>query len=76
MNTSTITLRLSTAEKKIVSLFAKSRGISVSEFARKCMLEKIEEEYDLKVIEEYEREKDAGTLSTYSFDEIMKELNL
>jgi len=40
------------------------------------MLEKIEDEYDLKVFEEYEAKKQAGRLKTRPINELWKELDL
>lgn len=40
------------------------------------MIEKIEDEYDLKVIEEYEKEKKAGTLKTYPIEKLWSEFGL
>ena len=40
------------------------------------MLERIEDEYDLKVFEEYEAEKKSGTLKTRPISELWKELDL
>ena len=40
------------------------------------MLERIEEEYDLRVLSEYENEKVTGQLKTKPINELWKELNL
>ena len=40
------------------------------------MLERIEDEYDLKVFADYEAEKVAGTLKTRPIGELWKELDL
>lgn len=40
------------------------------------MLEKIEDEYDLKVFEEYETEKQAETLKTRPINDLWKEVEL
>ena len=49
---STITLRLQDDEKKLVNSYAKMHGISVSEFARRSMFDRIEDEFDLKELNE------------------------
>ena len=48
----------------------------MSEIIRITMLEKIEDEYDLKVFEEYEAKKQAGRLKTRPINELWKELDL
>ncbi len=62
---STITLRLQDDEKKLVNSYAKMHGISVSEFARRSMFDQIEDEFDLKELNEAtaEWEKDPVTYS-------------
>jgi len=40
------------------------------------MLERIEDEYDINVFEEYEAEKQSGTLKTRPINELWKELEL
>ena len=40
------------------------------------MLERIEDEYDLKAFEEYESEKQPGTLKTRPISELWEELDL
>ena len=62
---STITLRLQDDEKKLVDSYAKMHGISVSEFARRSMFDQIEDEFDLKELNEAtaEWEKDPVTYS-------------
>ena len=50
-------------------------GMSVSELMRESVLERIEDEYDLKVYEEAMAEFKANPV-TYSFDEVIAELGL
>ena len=58
MASSTMTIRLDASEKQLISDYAKTFGISVSEFVRDSILEKIEDELDLqdwyKAKEEFE----------------------
>ena len=62
---STITLRLQDSEKDLVNSYAKMHGMTVSEFARRSMFERIEDEFDLKELNEAiaEWEKDPVTYS-------------
>lgn len=62
---STITIRLKEEEKKAVASFAKMYGMSVSEFARETMFERIEDELDLADLKEAVREweKEPVTIS-------------
>ena len=71
-----ITVRMNEEEQAAVKFYARSHNLTVSEFLRGLALEKIEDEYDLASIAEYEKEKAKGTLKTYSHDEVWKELGL
>lgn len=48
MASSTITIRLDNKEKELISDYATAFGSSVSEFIRSVVLEKIEDELDLR----------------------------
>ena len=43
---------------------------------KRLVFEKLEDEYDLKMIEEYERKKEEGTLKTRPASELWAELGL
>lgn len=51
---SMITLRVSEEEKEILKRYANFNGVSLSEFIKTRVIESIEDESDLKKIEEYE----------------------
>ena len=68
---STITIRLDETEKDIIQNCANSKGLTMSEFMKKVVLDYIEDEYDLKIYKEYLKEKD--TLKTYSHKEVWGE---
>lgn len=46
---STITIRTSEKEKKLIKEYAKFNGMTISDFIKKLMIEKIEDEYDYQV---------------------------
>ncbi len=73
---STISLRVPEKELNIFKSYAKLNNSTLSEIIRETMLERIENEYDLKVFEEYEAEKAAGELKTRPIGELWKELEL
>lgn len=73
---STISLRVPENELNIFKSYAKHNNCTLSEIIRTTMLERIENEYDLKVFEEYEAEKAAGTLKTRPVNELWEELDL
>lgn len=71
----TMSIRLSNEDSDLFKRYAAMNGISVSELVRRSVLEKIEDEYDLKLYEkalaEYEKNP-----KTYTLDEVERELGL
>lgn len=69
----TISLRLSNGDSALIKKYAEINNISVSEFVRQTVLERIEDEYDLKAyhtaMAAYHEEP-----VTYSLDEAEREL--
>ena len=68
-----VILRLDETEKAIIKNCANSKGLTMSEFMKKVVLDYIEDEYDLKVYREYLKEKENGTLKTYLHKEVWGE---
>ncbi|MBR2675214.1 MAG: antitoxin [Mogibacterium sp.] len=73
---STISIRVSDQELSLFKDYAKINNRSLSEVIKSTMLERIENEYDLKVFAEYEKEKAKGEIKTYSHEEAWRELGL
>ena len=73
---STISLRVPEEELNIFKSYAKINNKSLSEIIRSTLLERIEDEYDMKVFAEYEKEKTKGKVKTYSHEEVWTELGL
>lgn len=71
----TISLRLNNEDSMLIKKYAELNKISVSELVRQAVLERIEDEYDLKAyqnaMEAYRQDP-----TTYSLDEVEKELGL
>jgi uncharacterized protein (DUF1778 family) len=71
----TISVRLNDKETELIKAYAKINNISLSDLVRKSILEKIEDEYDLKsyyeALEEYKKNP-----KTYTLEEVKKELAL
>jgi hypothetical protein len=68
-----ISLRVSETEKTWLESYAALRGINLSDAVKEAFFEKLEDEYDLHVIREYEKEKPS---KFYTIDEVSKELGL
>lgn len=71
MASSTMTIRLDSEEKDLISDYAAAFGASVSEFMRTAALERIEDELDLKAWQEAKAEFDSDPV-TISADEIAR----
>lgn len=69
----TISLRMSKEDTELVKKYAAIKGVSVSDLLRQTIMERIEDEFDLKCYKEAmaEYEKDSVT---YSLDEVEKEI--
>lgn len=70
-----ISIRLTNGELAAIKDYASAYGITVSECIRNAVLERIEDEYDLKAYEDAMDEYKKNPVS-YSLDEVEKELGL
>ena len=71
----TVSLRLNDSDSQLIKAYAEMNGISVSELLRKSVLERIEDEFDLKAYEKAMEEYKANPV-TYRLEDVMKELEL
>lgn len=71
----TISVRLSDKDTKLIKAYAEMNNISLSDLIRNAVLEKIEDEYDLKCYEEAIKEYKKNPV-TYSHEEVAKMLEL
>lgn len=71
----TISMRLSEKDSVLIRQYAELKGLTVSEFMRRCAIEKIEDEFDLQAFEQAYAEYEADP-TTFSLDEVEKELGL
>ena len=71
----TISVRLSEEDTKLIKAYADMNNISLSDLIRNAVLEKIEDEYDLKsynkAMKEYKKNP-----KTYTMKEVKEELGL
>lgn len=71
----TISLRLNESDTALFKKYAELNGMTISELVRQSVLERIEDEYDLKAYEKAMVEYKANPV-TYSLDEVERELGL
>jgi len=72
---STISLRMNEQEEKLIKEYAKLNNISISELLRSSVLERIENDIDLKLYHQAMAEHHEAP-DDISFDEMIKELDL
>ena len=71
----TISIRLNEEDAKLIKSYAKINKTTISEFVRKAIMEKIEDEYDLECYYKAKKEFDENP-KTYTLEEVKKELGL
>jgi hypothetical protein len=71
-----VSLRVSSEEKTWMESYASVLGISLSDAIKEAFFQKMEDEYDLEVIQEYEIEKAKGGTTLYTHNQIKKELGI
>lgn len=69
-----LSLRLSNEDERLIRNYAKYNQLTVSEFLRMAALERIENEYDIQALKEYEERKASGEIKLYSHDEVWGDL--
>jgi len=70
-----ISIRLNDEDARLVKIYCELHNISISDLFRQAVLEKIEDEYDLKCYEEAMKKYDKDPV-TFSLEEVEKELGL
>lgn len=70
-----VSLRINDEDCEIIRAYADMNGMSMSELFRKAVMERIEDELDLKAYEDAMAEYRADPV-TYSLEEVAEELNL
>ena len=70
---SVVSIRFNDEEEEIVKNYVKSKGTNLSQYIENIIFEKIEEEYDLKLVQEYIKAKSEETLNLIPFEEAIKE---
>ena len=65
-----VSLRVTSQEKNWMESYAQVQGIKLSDAIKEAFFEKLEDEYDLRVIKEHEKEKTKGDMKYYTAAEI------
>ena len=70
-----VSVRLNKEEEALIRNYAQMKNLSVSEAIRQAIMEKIEDEFDLKVYYEAMAEYKENPV-TYTLDEVERELEI
>ena len=73
---STITVRLNSDEEKLYKEYAEFKNVPLSTLMKDALLEKIEDEIDLKSISEYENRLKNNEVEFYTLEETKEMLDL
>ena len=71
----TVSVRLNENDEKLFKKYAEMHGMSLSDLFRDSVMERIENEFDLRCYEAAKAEYDENPV-TYTLDEVKKELGL
>lgn len=72
----TISLRLAPEEATLFRDYAKLQGQTLSDVFRQALREKIEEEFELSIIKDYEKERANGTLELVDSKKVWEALGV
>ena len=73
---SVISVRVSESEREMLNKASALYGCGISSLMKKLAFEKLEDEYDLQAIADYEQSKADGTLEERPIEGLWKELGL
>lgn len=73
---SVISVRVNNAEMSILEKASKVYGCGISGMIKQIVFEKLEDEYDMRAIADYEAAKADKTLKTRPIEELWEELGL
>ena len=73
---STVTIRLNEKEKELFEKYATIYKGGISTMIKQLALEKLQDEYDLAIAEEFEKDLKEGKARIRPYDELLKETGL
>lgn len=71
-----ISLRVTDKEKETMENYANFYGVTLSDAIKNAFFEKLEDEYDLKIIAEFESAEKNNEVEYKTFDEVVSNLGL
>lgn len=71
-----ISIRVTDKEKETMENYANFYGVTLSDAIKAAFFEKLEDEYDLRTIAEFERAEKNNEVEYKTFDEVINDLGL
>ena len=71
-----VTMRVTEEEKNWMENYAHVLGVNLSDAIKNAFFEKLEDDYDIKIVKDHEERKAKGLVKYYSHEEVKKELGL
>lgn len=72
----TVSIRLTDEERKLAESYAERNSLLLDEAFKRALFEKIQDEYDIMVAEEYHAEYLASGKKSHPVEELWKELDI
>jgi len=69
-----VSLRVTEEERITMESYAKVQGVNISEAIKNIFFQRLEDEFDLRRIQEHRERKARGEVQFYTHEEIVKEL--
>ena len=73
---SVISVRINDTEEELLNQLSSTYECSLSSLIKQLAFERIEDEYDINIIAEYEKQKKTGKVKKRPIEELIKELDL
>lgn len=73
---SIISVRTTEEEKELIKTYAEFMGMTVSDFVKTAVIEHVEDIFDLRAIEEYEKKVQNSSIEVASLSDVKKQLGL
>lgn len=71
-----ISVRFNKEEEEIIRKYLETKGTNISQYLKELIFNSIEDEYDLKILKNYEMRKIEGKAKLVSYEEAVKEWDL
>lgn len=71
-----ISVRFNKEEEEIIRKYIESKGTNISQYVKELIFDNIEDEYDLKILKNYEKRKAESKAKLLPYEEAVKDWDL